>query len=248
MSRSFLRGLLPALLLFLTVAPSSAEESRSSRSSRSESGRSGTYVTNRSANLYSSPSATARIVAKLKPNTIIDVVDTTDQWYEVRSSKGKKSGFIRRSYADPYTRSRGTMRRFRSATYRLTSAAVVHAEPDVDSRKVTTLRAGTEVTVVGRTGSWYRIASDDERKPPGYIPTMAADRVGSADGSGRSSRTLPASGDDSSYDRGRSRSDDLGRDRDDQRDLDQSRGRDLNDRDSDLDRDPADDADPSRDW
>ena len=140
--------------------------------------RPGTYVTNRSTNLYAKPSATAPIVATLRPKTIVEVVRVTEQFYEIRPSKaGRKSGYIRRSYADPYTQSRGTLRRFRSGWYRLTSPAVVHSGPDVGSRKVTTLRQGIEVKVVGREGSWYRIESEDGKRPSGYIPVIAADRV-----------------------------------------------------------------------
>ncbi|MGH7818388.1 MAG: SH3 domain-containing protein, partial [Candidatus Binatia bacterium] len=63
-------------------------------------GRPGTYITNREANLYSRPSADSRILHRIPLRTIVEVVDVSEQWYEVRSRKGKPSGFIRRSYAE----------------------------------------------------------------------------------------------------------------------------------------------------
>lgn len=139
--------------------------------------RTGLYVTNRTASLYSRPSADAKILRSLRPRTVIEVTDVTDQWLRVRSTRGNPDGYIRHSYADPYRGRGGRRRAFRPGIYRLTSPAVVRAEPSMDSRKIATLRAGTEVRVVGRTGLWYRLESETGRGEPGYIPGIAVQRV-----------------------------------------------------------------------
>jgi uncharacterized protein YgiM (DUF1202 family) len=160
-------------ILCLTFAPFAHSRENEDSGERN----SGLYVTNRPANLYSRPSADAKIVRTLRPKTIVNVVEVTDQWLRVHPSKeGNPDGYIRRSYADPY-RGRGQRRTFRPATYRMTSPAIVRAEPSMDSRKIATLREGAEVRVVERSGTWYKIEPEGGGRPGGYIPGIAAQRV-----------------------------------------------------------------------
>jgi hypothetical protein len=142
--------------------------------------RGGRYVVNREATLYSRPSADARILRTIPPRTIVDVVRVTDQWLEIRSTKpGNPNGFIRRSYASPYEGGRASRGRrvFRKGIFKLSDPVVVRADPDIESPRVTTLPAGSEVRVVGKSGNWYRIESESGNRPPGYIPVISARRV-----------------------------------------------------------------------
>ncbi|MGH7856905.1 MAG: SH3 domain-containing protein [Candidatus Binatia bacterium] len=158
--------------------PEPEYEERRRRSDEPEpGGRPGTYMTNREANLYSRPSADSRILKRIPPQTLIEVVSASEQWYEVRSRKGNPSGFIRRSYAEPFTGGRRGGLVFRKGMFRLSDPVVVRENPDIDSARITTIPAGTEVLVVGRSGNWYRIESEGGGRPPGYIPTISAKRV-----------------------------------------------------------------------
>jgi hypothetical protein len=145
-------------------------------------GRPGDFVINRPANLYASPSADAHIIRELRPRTIVQVVEVLDQWYKVHSTRGHEDGYIRRSYADPHGGGSGGGRRFRIGVFKLTDPVIVRDEPRMEGRKITTLRAGTEIRVVDKdpTGLWYKVESETGRNPPGWIPTQAARRVGDA--------------------------------------------------------------------
>ena len=199
-----IRAFLLATAVFAAVgvvSPAHADETDARR------GRPGTFVVNRPASLYSRPSADAKIVAKLRPKTVIDVVEVGEQWYKVRSEKGNAPGFIRRSYADPIQRGgqqgggsqQAGGRRFRVGTFRLATPSYVYAQPTTDAKKVGTLKEGQEVRVVDKTGLWYRIESERGDKPPGYIPTEAAKRVSDEPASG-GSRKKPDPYDDPNFD------------------------------------------------
>lgn len=180
--RSLLTPALLAVSLFLASPAFAHTDGDSARS------RPGDFIINRPANLYSRPSADSRILRELRPNTMVTVVEVRDQFYKVRSTSGKEDGFIRRSYADPYFRGgggnagggNGERRRFKIGIFKLTDSVVVHEDPDSGSRRITTLRAGAEVRVVDkdRSGLWYRIESEAGNRPPGWIPTQAARRLG----------------------------------------------------------------------
>lgn len=143
----------------------------------------GAFVVNRPAYLYAAPSADAQIVTKLRPKTVIDVVEVREQWYKVQSATGKAPGWLRRSYADPAGGPRREARRaFRKGIYELVSPSYVYASPDVGSNKTATLREGQQVLVVDEVGgNWYRIESESGNRPPGFIPMVAAKRVRDAD-------------------------------------------------------------------
>lgn len=174
-----------AVLASAVVTPGLARESDDDRS------RPGSYETNRAANLYERPSSASQVLRRLKAQTQINVVEVTEQWYRVRASQeGNPDGWIRRSYADPAGTRReirdsaessgGERVRFRAGIFRLVSPTYVRKAPDVESGKIATLREGQEVKVVGKTGSWYRIESEDGDRPPGYIPTISVERLGDA--------------------------------------------------------------------
>lgn len=174
---------IPLLAVAVLAFVGSASLARGDESD-SRRARPGAFVVNRPASLYSRPSADAKIVAKLRPKTVIDVTEVQEQWYKVRSETGKAPGWIRRSYADPFQGGGGQQaggRRFRVGIFRLVSPSYVYAQPSTDSKKAGTLKQGQEVRVVGKTGTWYRIESERGDKPPGFIPTIAAKRVSDAD-------------------------------------------------------------------
>jgi len=170
--------LLSLLLLALPSAPRADEGSRS---------RPGEFVINRPASLYSRPAADSRIIRQLRPHTVVHVVEVLDQWYKVRSTSGKEDGYVRRSYADPQgsgsaSAGDGERRRFRVGKFRLSDPVVVRDQPSTSSRQITTLREGSEVRVVDKdsSGLWYKIESEKGNRPPGWIPTQAAKRIGDA--------------------------------------------------------------------
>jgi hypothetical protein len=63
------------------------------------SGDAGSYETLRETQVFSEPSATARVVAKVAKGTKMNVVRSTGDWLEVRSKHGKPPGYIRRDDA-----------------------------------------------------------------------------------------------------------------------------------------------------
>jgi SH3-like domain-containing protein len=168
------------LLLLVFIPPLAYAQSAASDSARNQPG---DFVINRPAGLYAKPSAEAQIVRRLRPHTIVKVVEVLDQWYKVQSTTGREDGYIRRSYADPFRgRAGGTAaqgKRFRVGTFKLVDPVVVREQPDMSSRKLATLKAGVEVHVVDKdpSGLWYKIESETGNRPPGWIPTQAAKRL-----------------------------------------------------------------------
>jgi hypothetical protein len=152
--------------------------------------RPGDFVINRPASLYSEPSGDAHIIRQIQPHTVVRVVEVLPQFYKVQSTKGRESGFVRRSYADPLgsQADRGGSgsgggsqgrRRFRVGMFRLTDPVIVRDAPSMSGAKIATLRAGAEVRVVDKdpTKHWYKIESETGNRPPGWIPVVAAKRV-----------------------------------------------------------------------
>jgi hypothetical protein len=154
--------------------------------------RPGDFVVNRPASLYSRPAADSRIIRQLRPHTLVHVVEVLNQWYKIHSTSGHEDGYVRRSYADPQglsSRSSGSgggsagdggRRRFRVGMFKLSDPVVVREQPNTSAPKVTTLREGSEVRVVDKdsSGLWYKIESEKGNRPPGWIPSQAAKRVG----------------------------------------------------------------------
>jgi hypothetical protein len=62
-------------------------------------GDAGSYETLRETQVFSEPSPTARVVAKVGKGTKVNVVRSTGDWLEVRSKHGKPPGYIRRDDA-----------------------------------------------------------------------------------------------------------------------------------------------------
>jgi hypothetical protein len=241
--RALLNTSLPILLLLVAAA------------SAQDVGRARVYRINRDALLYESPSADAKILRRIPAGTVVEVTRVLEQWVEVHSTRGNPSGFVRRSYAEPYEgRGRGAgggrtsaERAFRPGMFRLTDPAIVREEPDMDAPRVATLDAGTQVRVVGRTGNWYRVESATG-KPPGYIPVISAVRVSDLDvgaGSDTERERDSDTGSGRDYEAERDRDYDRARDYDPDRDREYDRDRDYDsDRDQDYDRD--EDYDPDR--
>ena len=184
-----------AILGILASLPSTAAAQREAGDARD---RPGDFVVNRPASLYTRPSADSKIQRQIRPKTVVRVTDVVGQWYKVESTKGHESGFVRRSYADPVgarAREEGGGgggggggsggsggERFRVGMFKLTDPVVVRDQPSMSGRKIATLREGAEVRVVDKDASklWYRIESESGNRPPGWIPVVAAKRVGDA--------------------------------------------------------------------
>lgn len=175
------RGLLTTLAALLLCLPALALAQRYDQDAARN--RPGDFIVNRPASLYTKPSAEARIVRELRPRTVVRVVEVLDQWYKIRSTKGHQDGFIRRSYADPYGGGQAGPahgRRFKVGIFKLVDPVVVREGPSTSSPKIITLRAGAEVRVVDKDprGLWYKVESEAGNRPPGWIPTQAARRMG----------------------------------------------------------------------
>lgn len=156
-----------ALSFFLLLAPVATAETVQ-------------WVTTREAYLYDRTDADARIVATLRPRTVVEVVDVTDEWIRVRSTRGKPDGFLRRSHAEPFHRGQDA-RRFKRGIFRMTDPAILRAAPALHEERVGTIPAGTEVLVVDRSGNWYRVESQSGDRPGGWIPVISAKRARDAD-------------------------------------------------------------------
>jgi hypothetical protein len=170
------------LLLLVFVVPLARAQSSETDSARNQPG---DFVINRPAGLYAKPSAESQIIRRLRPRTIVKVVEVHDQWYKVHSTTGHEDGYVRRSYADPFRGGGGPAahgKRFRVGTFKLVDPVVVREQPDMSSRKLATLKAGVEVHVVDKdpSGLWYKIESETGNRPPGWIPTQAAKRLDAA--------------------------------------------------------------------
>jgi hypothetical protein len=177
-----------ALLLFLASAAAARAAVAENDALRNQPG---DFVINRPAGLYAKPSADAHIIRRLRPHTIVKVVEVLDQWYKIHSTTGHEDGYVRRSYADPHQGGGGAGRasdgtgspdhgtRFRVGTFKLADPVVVREQPNMTSRKLATLKAGAEVKVVDKdpSGLWYKIQSETGNRPPGWIPTQAAKRL-----------------------------------------------------------------------
>ena len=182
-----------SLLLMASSAAVAADESARDRP--------GDFVINRPASLYTRPAADSHIIRQIRPHTVVHVVQVLNQWYKVSSTTGHEDGYVRRSYADPRGmareegvasrggggsgaggggRSSGERMRFRVGTFKLTDPVVVRDQPMTSARKIASLREGATVRVVDKdpSGLWYKIESETGNKPPGWIPTQAAKRVG----------------------------------------------------------------------
>jgi hypothetical protein len=55
----------------------------------------GTFVSVRPAGVYDGPSENAALVAEIRPGMLINVVNSTGGWLEIRSKHGRPAGFIR---------------------------------------------------------------------------------------------------------------------------------------------------------
>jgi hypothetical protein len=189
MNRRRLAASLLALLLLLASAAVARAAVAENDALRNQPG---DFVINRPAGLYAKPSADSHIIRRLRPHTIVKVVEVLDQWYKIHSTTGHEDGYVRRSYADPYqgggggggrassgagAPAHGT--RFRVGTFKLIDPVVVRDQPNMTSRKLATLKAGAEVKVVDKdpSGLWYKIESESGNRPPGWIPTQAAKRL-----------------------------------------------------------------------
>jgi len=185
------RRLVASLLALLVLLVSAAISRAADAENDALRNQPGDFVINRPAGLYAKPSADSQIVRRLRPRTIVKVVEVLDQWYKIHSTTGHEDGYVRRSYADPFrgggggggrpggagAPAQGT--RFRVGTFKLTDPVVVREKPDMSSRKLATLKAGAEVKVVDKdpSGLWYKIESETGNRPPGWIPTQAAKRL-----------------------------------------------------------------------
>src|SRR5688500_8320186 len=90
-------------LLTLTLLAALGGSARAASHDEATRDRPGDFVTNRQAILYERPSVDSPILKKLPPKTIVRVVEVTEQWYRIRSTRGAGDGWIRRSYADPFS-------------------------------------------------------------------------------------------------------------------------------------------------
>jgi len=181
------RALALFALLAVTASPPIARAAADNDALRNQPG---DFVINRPAGLYAKPSADAHIIRRLRPHTIVKVVEVLDQWYKIHSTTGHEDGYVRRSYADPFQGGSAGARgggggapgqgmRFRVGKFKLIDPVVVREQPDMSGRKLATLKAGAEVRVVDKdpSGLWYKIESETGNRPPGWIPTQAAKRI-----------------------------------------------------------------------
>src|SRR5687767_1442565 len=94
------KALAVALVVLCALAATAngrdSRDTRDTRDTNDERGREdahrGRYVTNRAAYLYSRPSADAKILTRIKPKTVVEVVGANEQWLEVRSTSGRPNG------------------------------------------------------------------------------------------------------------------------------------------------------------
>jgi hypothetical protein len=84
--------------------PASRTRPSTPAASTRRAGVAGTYEAVRDTSVHESPAASSRVVASIPRGFKVDVVGSTGNWLEVRSTSGKPPGFIRRSDALPRER------------------------------------------------------------------------------------------------------------------------------------------------
>ena len=103
-------------------------------------------------------------IAQLKKGKNVTLTGKSGSWYKVKASiKGKsKTGYILDDYVKITSR---------QAKVNATNVNV-RKGPGTSYKKVTTLTKGTEISVIGTRGSWYKISfSVKGKKKTGYMLT-----------------------------------------------------------------------------
>jgi uncharacterized protein YgiM (DUF1202 family) len=107
--------------------------------------------------LRASASTSAKIYSLLEKGTKLDILDEENGWYKVRCSDGTV-GYVSASYITvSFTETKGTV----------TGGTInVRKGPGTDYGKITSVRSGKSVVILGEENGWYKLSFDDVT---GYI-------------------------------------------------------------------------------
>ena len=154
-----------------SVSSASSESSTSSTSSSSQASSQNTTpvtaatyrVAIYSVNLRSMPSKDGRVVRSLSQGDTLTVLSTADAWGEVQLSDGTKGYVVLAAITQAQAQTMNT-----GITGTITTAVNVHAGPDQATSAVSSIAAGTIVSILDGTDSyWLHVRLPDGRE--GYV-------------------------------------------------------------------------------
>lgn len=154
-------------LLFLAL-PGSRIEAAESRAGSAASEQTQPYVTTSAVNVRSGPGTQHKIVAKIEPDTRINVAVNENGWLKVISKKGNPPGYIDEKFAKPLATPVARVAASVQALYTTTADTVVREGPGLHYKTVAPIAKGKSIEVVGSQGDWLKVQSRHGR-PPGYI-------------------------------------------------------------------------------
>ncbi|WP_280770598.1 SH3 domain-containing protein [Salipaludibacillus daqingensis] len=176
---------------FVKVSSSSSGSDSSSGGSSSSDLGTG-EITASNLNVRASASSSASIISSLRRGTKVDLLGKSGSWYKIKV--GSRDGYIHSNFVKASTSSSGSdSSSGGSSSSNLGSGEVtasnlnVRASASSSASIISSLRRGTKVDLLGKSGSWYKIKVGSR---DGYIHDSFVKASTSSSGSDSSSSTL----------------------------------------------------------
>ena len=126
------------------------------------------YITTGTVNVRSGPGTQHKIVAKIEPNTKINVAVNENGWLKIISKQGNPPGYIDEKFAKPLGAPVARMAPSVQGPYTTTADTVVRDGPGLHYKTVANVGKNKIIEVVGSQGDWLKVQSKHGRSP-GYI-------------------------------------------------------------------------------
>ena len=126
------------------------------------------YITTGTVNVRGGPGTQHKIVAKIEPNTKINVSANENGWLKIISKQGNPPGYIDEKFAKPLGTPVARVAPSVQGPYTTTADTVVREGPGPNYKTVASIGKNKIIEVVGSQGDWLKVQSKHGR-PPGYI-------------------------------------------------------------------------------
>ena len=126
------------------------------------------YLTTGTVNVRGGPGTQHKIVAKIEPNTKINVSANENGWLKIISKQGNPPGYIDEKFAKPLGTPVARMGPSVQGAYTTTADTVVREGPGPNYKTVANVGKNKIIDVVGSQGDWLKVQSKHGR-PPGYV-------------------------------------------------------------------------------
>ena len=126
------------------------------------------YLTTGAVNVRSGPGTQHKIVAKIEPNTKINVSANENGWLKIISKQGNPPGYIDEKFAKPLGTPVARVAPSVQGAYTTTADTVVREGPGPHYKTVASIGKDKIIEAVGSQGDWLKVQSKHGR-PPGYI-------------------------------------------------------------------------------